>query len=303
MKKIIIAFAIIVIGISFYFLLNTLRKSAELNQNQNTTTSVGEKNKTEEAQPKEQKKTEQVIGKSVQGRDITAYYYGSGDREILFILGIHGGYAWNTALLAYNIMDYLKENPNAIPDNIRVAVIPALNPDGLSKVVGTTGRFSTTDVSSSQDVQVSGRFNGNLVDINRNFDCNWKKTGIWQNKSVSGGNSPFSEPESSAVRDYVKDHKPTAVVAWYSAAGGVFSSNCNNGILPETQVITDIFAKASGYLAYESFDFYELSGDMTNWLAKDKIPAISILLSNHKDIEWDNNLAGIKALFEYYAGK
>ena len=40
---------------------------------------------------------------------------------------------------------------------------------------------------------------------------------------------------------------------------------------------------------------------MTNWLAKIKIPAISVLLTNHEDTEWDKNLAGIKALLQYYA--
>ena len=51
----------------------------------------------------------------------------------------------------------------------------------------------------------------------------------------------------------------------------------------------------------ESFDFYEITGDMVNWLAKNKVPAISVLLSTHNSIEWDKNLAGIKALLEHYA--
>jgi hypothetical protein len=49
---------------------------------------------------------EEVIGKSAQGRNITAYHYGTGSDEILFIGGIHGGYEWNTALVAYQAMDY-----------------------------------------------------------------------------------------------------------------------------------------------------------------------------------------------------
>lgn len=306
MKKFLIIFAVVVIvGIGLYFLVNNSRNNSNLNQNQGVPTNTvknQDNNPIEETQTEEQEnKTESVIGKSVEGRDIVAYYYGSGEKEILFVGGIHGGYSWNTTLLAYQIMDYLKANPNIIPSNIRVTVIPVLNPDGLNKVVGTAGRFSPTDVSSSQDVKVSGRFNANLVDINRNFDCNWKATGIWQNMTESGGSGPFSEPESAAIRDYVQDHKLTAVVAWYSAAGGVFSSSCNNGILPETEVITNIYAKASGYPAYEDFDFYELSGDMTNWFAKNKIPAINVLLSTHEDVEWDKNIAGIKALFEHYA--
>jgi hypothetical protein len=61
------------------------------------------------------------------------------------------------------------------------------------------------------------------------------------------------------------------------------------------------YAKASGYPAHESFDFYETTGDVANWLAKVNTPAISVLLSNHTSTEWTKNQAGIKAVLEYYA--
>ena len=48
------------------------------------------------------------------------------------------------------------------------------------------------------------------------------------------------------------------------------------------------------------FDFYEVNGDMTNWLAKNNIPAISVLLSTHENIEWSKNKAGIEALLKHY---
>ncbi len=144
------------------------------------------------------------------------------------------------------------------------------------------------------------RFNANEVDLNRNFDCDWKSTGVWQNKQVSGGKAVFSEPESQAVRKYVEDRDISAVVVWYSAAGGVFSSSCHNGVLPETRAITKAYADASGYPGHESFDFYSTTGDMVNWLAKKEIPAISVLLTTHESIEWNKNKAGVDALLNYY---
>ncbi len=246
---------------------------------------------------------EVVIGKSVEGRNIIAYNYnysGDKDAQVLFVGGIHGGYEWNTVLVAYQLMDYLKANPAVIPSNVKVTVIPALNPDGLNKVVGKEGRFTAADLPRAE-ARVAGRFNANEVDLNRNFDCDWQATGKWQNKTVSGGHVPFSEPESRAFRDYVETHNLSAVVAWYSAAGGVFASNCHNGILPETSNLTTLYARASGYSAYESFDFYAVTGDMVNWLAKEGIPAISVLLTNHEDTEWTKNRAGIEALLKYYA--
>lgn len=298
-----IAIAIVLVGVGGFFLLQSSQDSGDEVQDQDAGIDIVFE---DQEQPDDTSAMEQndegksIIGKSVEGREITAYHYGKGDTELLFIGGIHGGYEWNTTLVAYELMDYLKENPASIPENIQVTVIPVLNPDGLQKVIGTTGRFTKDDVLLSLEETVPGRFNANNVDLNRNFDCDWQSTGIWQNTTVSGGSKAFSEPESLAVKNYVEANNPDAVVVWYSAAGGVFSSSCEDGILPETSILTDIYAKASGYPAYEEFDFYEITGDAPNWLAKNNIPAISVLLSTHEDAEWTKNLAGIKALFEHY---
>jgi len=299
MKKFIIALVIIIIaGIGVYFIAKNWPGKASVatntqpsSQNTNATTTEEQKNP-----------SESVIGKSVENRDITAYHFGTGNRELLFVGGIHGGYEWNTALVAYQTMDYLKKNLSVIPNNIKVTVIPVLNPDGLYKVVGTsTGNFSQADVPSSQSVQVSGRFNANNVDLNRNFDCDWQSNATWQNKTVSGGSKAFSEPESQAIKNYVETNKPVAIVTWYSAAGGVYASSCHNGVSVETNAITKEYADASGYPAYRDFNFYEITGDMVNWFAKNNIPAISVLLTNHTNTEWTKNQKGVEALLKYYS--
>lgn len=244
---------------------------------------------------------ETIIGKSVEDRDIIAYHYGSGDKEILFVGGIHGGYSWNTPLVAFELMDYLETKSENIPDGVKVTVIPVLNPDGLFKTVGSADRFTASDVPTAEAETIAGRFNANKVDLNRNFDCDWQKTGTWKSQTVSGGDKAFSEPESIAIKNYVESHKLSAVVVWYSSAGGVFASSCHNGVSSETKELTSIYSKASGYKAYNDFDFYDITGDMVNWLAKNNIPAISVLLSNHSDTEWNKNRAGIEAILNYYA--
>lgn len=244
---------------------------------------------------------EEVIGTSVESRDITAYHFGKGNTDLFFIAGVHAGSSWNTVQLAYQFMDYLKENPSVIPANVRVTVIPVLNPDSLNKVANVSGRFDPADITASATVLASGRFNANNVDLNRNFDCDWQASAKLQNKTVSGGTSAFSEPETLALKNYVEKHKPTAVVAWYSAAGGVYASNCHAGVLPETTELTKKFADASGYPAFRDYDFYEITGDMTNWFAKLGVPAISVVLTNHTDTEWTKNKAGALAILKYYS--
>lgn len=304
MNKIIIGVVILVViiaGVGFYFFFQETRSDLDLVPDQGEVITDETESEPEGEDQVIEDKTKTIIGTSVEGREITAYHYGTGQTELVLIGGIHGGYSWNTSLLAYDLMDYLNNSPEIIPAKVRVTVIPVLNPDGLNKVVGKDGRFTRADVSTSEVVRVSGRFNANNVDLNRNFDCDWQSSAKWQNKEVSGGASAFSEPESQTLRNYIEKANPAGVVVWYSAAGGVYSSNCHSGVLPETQELTQVFATASGYKAFKEFNFYEITGDAVNWLAKQKIPAISVLLTNHQDIESEKNRKGVKALMEYYA--
>lgn len=305
MKNTIIVVGIIIVLIGGYFLFQRSSDIAPVTETENEGVTPSPAPSPESGDGMQVEKpasgSTTVLGTSIEKRDITAYHFGTGDAELLFIGGIHGGYSWNTALVAYEMIDYLKTNPAKIPANVRVTVIPVLNPDGLNKVVGTTNRFTAADVKASAETQVSGRFNGRAVDINRNFDCDWQPTGTWQSKTVSGGSAAFSEPESMAVKAYVEKNKPAAALIWFSAAGGVFSSTCGGSILPETSALTNLYAKASGYPAHESFDFYETTGDVANWLAKMKIPAVSVLLTTHTDVEWSKNQAGIEAFLKHFA--
>ncbi len=241
-----------------------------------------------------------VIGTSVQGRKIESFVYGTGPKNIALVGGMHGGYEWNSVLLAYTAMDYLKANPTAIPKNLSVTIIPAINPDGVYKVTGKVGRFNISDVSTSTKILAAGRFNAHAVDLNRNFDCKWSPKATWQNKTVSAGPKAFSEPESQSVRDFVLEAKPDAVVFWHSAANAVYASECEKGILPVTLDIMNAYSKASGYKPVKSFSAYPVTGDSEGWLASLNIPAITVELKSHDSIEWSQNLAGIKALLEYF---
>jgi hypothetical protein len=308
MKNIIlIAVAVLVlVGGGVYMLMsenNQLVENETTTSTAPTSTTPGETPGEETQDPEDTASDEptSVIGTSAGGEAITAYHFGSGETELLFIGGIHGGYSWNTSLLAFELIDWLEANETKVPENVKVTIIPVLNPDGLKVVTGTTGLFAKTAVNSTESVRISGRFNANDVDINRNFNCEWKATGTWQNRNVSGGTAPFSEPESAAIRTYVTANKPAAAVTWYSAAGGVYSSSCNNGISNETRDLTKLFADAAKYTAYEEFNYYEITGDMVNWFAGQNIPAISVLLTNHTDTEFSKNIAGLEAMLTKYA--
>ncbi len=241
-----------------------------------------------------------IIGHSVEGRPIEAYTYGQGDQHLVFVGGIHGGYEWNSVLLAYDMMETFEEEPGLIPENVKVTIIPSANPDGLHDVIPKEGRI-TWDDAVATDGSGLGRMNANAVDLNRNFDCKWQPQSMWRGSEVSAGTTAFSEPEAVAIRDFALEHRPEAFVFWHSQADAVYASECEEGILPETLAIMNAYAAAAGYQPVDSFDAYSVTGDAEGWLASIGIPAITVELSSHETTDWTRNLAGVRALLDHYS--
>lgn len=283
--------ALIVIGTVAYFMSGPL---------QEVETHPAPETIIEETSPVVIQPEKLVIGTSVEGRNIEAYSYGNGKTHLLFVGGIHGGYEWNSVVLAYQFIEYLKENPNSIPESLTITVIPSANPDGVYAVVGKEGKFTVDEVPKTTGAVGTGRFNAHDVDLNRNFDCKWKPESMWRGKVVNAGTSPFSEPEAVAIRDFILKNTPAGVIFWHSQSNAVYASECNEGILSTTYALMDAYAKASGYPAVASFDAYEITGDAEGWLASINVPAITVELKTHEAIEWEKNLLGIKAVFEYF---
>jgi predicted deacylase len=286
-NKIIFASVLIVILVTLFFVFRAREK-------QNTEVFVREE--AEEVT----NSVVQTLGVSAEDREIKVVTFGNGEKSVLFVGGMHGGYEWNSVYAAYKFIDYFDANPDSIPKNVSISIIPSINPDGLYKVVGSGGRFAVEDVPATTEETVPGRFNANEVDLNRNFDCKWQPESTWRGNKVSAGSRPFSEKETSLLRDFVLENKPESVIFWHSKGGAVYASECENGILPETIVLMNTYSEASDYLAIPKFDAYEVTGDAEGWLASIGIPAITVEFSTHERIDWEQNLSGVKAILSYY---
>ena len=83
----------------------------------------------------------------------------------------------------------------------------------------------------------------------------------------------------------------------------MYASECENGVLPMTSDIMNLYATAAEYRAVESFDAYPITGDAEGWLASIGIPAITVELKTHETIEWKKNLAGVQALLQYMGSR
>jgi len=249
----------------------------------------------------EPKTKNKIIGTSVEGRDIESLTYGNGSTTVIFVGGIHGGYEWNSSLLAYDFVDYLDAGNLQIPENLKVIVVPTLNPDGHFSVVKKDGPFLIAEIPENDaHTTGKGRFNANNVDLNRNFDCKWQPISSWRGKTVDAGTAAFSEPEAAALRDLVLRENPVAVIFWHSQANAVYASECESGVLPATLTLMNTYATAASYKAVSSFDAYPVTGDAEGWLASIGIPAITVELEGRVTPEWERNISGIKAVLNLY---
>lgn len=239
------------------------------------------------------------LGTSTLGHPIQSYRFGTGWQRVIFVGGIHGGYERNTVELAWQIIDHFSAEPSLVPKSVTLEIIPVANPDGLAKVVGSAERVAASQRTALVDPYL-GRVNGNGVDLNRNWDCNWIPMAAGPRGRISGGSKPMSEVETRLLADYLSASSVVAVVFWHSSANGVYAGGCE-GDFPAANGLAHIYADASGYPFRPSFSAYPINGDVTNWLSLQHIPAITIELRTQSSPEFDQNLGGLLAVLDYYS--
>jgi hypothetical protein len=230
-----------------------------------------------------------TIGRSVLGNPIETVRFGSGPNNVLFVGGLHAGSAPSTVSLAQRAITYFTDNLDLIPSTVTLYVIPNANPD-----------------SPYAPGELSGRMNANNVDLNRNWDCRWTEDARWRGNVVpgSGGPAPFSEPETQVLKDFILQAHPSAVVFWEARAQDGLSSPGTCGSRPLVSLPpAEIYGIAAGYpiADFEDLTNQVLNGDGTNWIDQQGIPAIAVLLPEYENIDWSNNLAGMRAILDSYA--
>jgi predicted deacylase len=225
-----------------------------------------------------------VFGKSVEGRDLYARRFGKGDKVIFLVGGVHTGYEANTVTLVNELIDHFAATPGDVLPGVMLVLIPAVNPDGL-----TRGRDAT------------GRFNANGVDLNRNWNCEWSSQAVWQQHQVDPGPHPFSEPETQALGALILDVRPSVVLFYHSAARGVFAGDCNGSSVSDT--LAEVLGKATGYPYGEAFSKYVVTGTESNWVDAQGIPSADVELATTTDDEFIRNLYGVMAVQCWLTGK
>ncbi|MCJ7717744.1 MAG: M14 family metallopeptidase [Anaerolineales bacterium] len=226
----------------------------------------------------------QVIGVSVAGRPLEVYKFGDGPVEKMIIAGIHGGYEWNTIVLADELIDYLENHSEIVPAEQTLYFLRAFNPDGYARSTG-----------------FSGRANENNVDLNRNFPsywlAEWPRIGCWDYIPITGGTAPASEPETRALMAFIKAHDLQAFISYHSAALGIFPGG--QPLDPGSLSLAESLAAVSDYPYPPIEAGCAYTGQLIDWVSDQGIPAVDIELTNHQDSDFPENLAILSVFLDW----
>lgn len=223
-----------------------------------------------------------VFGASAGGKELIARRFGAGERVLMLVGGIHGGWEANTVELMRLLTDHFTTHPEDIPPNFSVIVVADFNPDG-----------------SAYPGIPRGRFNGSGVDLNRNWGCNWSSTAFWSQQRINPGLTPFSEPESRALRDLMLTERPAAALFYHSAASGVYAGACDGD--HGSAELSAVLGAATGYSYGSAFSAYPVTGTAVDWADGQGIPAADVELASHADSEFERNLRGVRAVLAWMA--
>ncbi len=221
---------------------------------------------TPEAQPSVEAQSVTVdtdrLGQSVQDRDISLTSIGyDGGRAVVVVGSIQGDQS-GTRDLVNSLANYFRSNPGQVPAGVMFHFVPSLNPDG--NVANT-------------------RRNANNVDLNRNWDTSDWTANPEQPGGVvngAGGDWPFSEPETAALRDFILHNQNVGndprVILYHSS-----TRRSVGEVYPGGDSAIDL---ASQYTALTGYDIemswaeYTTSGELVTWCEEQGFLALDVVV-------------------------
>ena len=222
------------------------------------------------------------IGKSTEGRDLTAFYLGKGTRTIVMCASMHARECIATNFLMYMVDSYANcyvnnvnrdgYNIREILDNYRFLIVPMVNPDGINIVQNGFDSAQNSEYLKSLPVNGYGssgwKATANGVDLNNNFDLMWRAKGSGPSYAGYAGPYAASEPETRAMQDLINDtdfvifaslHTQGQVVYW-------MDPNCNQALAEKHSALVSRICDEIGFEKMPSDGTIGYSGYMTDYI-------------------------------------
>lgn len=221
------------------------------------------------------------IGKSLEGRELWAIKISdnvaqSEAESTVVFLGEHHAREWISVDVPFLLAQHLLTQYGAdttvtrLVDHAEIWVVPMVNPDGHQYSV-TTERLWRKNRRNNGD----GTYG---VDLNRNYGYQWGGPGSSGDtySEIYRGPSPFSEPETQAVRDFLQQRRPRSLISYHSFSQLIlYPWGYTSNPAPDKSMLNSLAVTLADriravhnvvYTPEQSSDLYLASGDVTDWL-------------------------------------
>ncbi len=238
--------------------------------------------------------------RTIQGIEITHDVGASDGKPVLLMVGLHHAREWpsgeHSLEFAYDLIRNDGSDPRItrLLNRVRVIVIPVVNADGFNAsreapydpddpnvgtVVGIPGNGTSYRRKNCRATGQSGLTQPPIpcdlnpgVDLNRNYGINWGSNGAssFEQAPDYRGASPFSEPESEAIRRLVSARQVTMLITNHTFGNQVLRPPGVKSVEsvpdePALKALADSLVAANGYSSERSWQLYDNSGTTEDW--------------------------------------
>jgi carboxypeptidase T len=215
---------------------------------------------------------ERIAGTSVEGRPLWRFDLGSRDpgAPVILLTALMHGVELIGSVALLDVIRRLGDSSEGIGERARLVVMPVVNPDALAANMARIqrGRLAFQ------------RKNAAGVDLNRNFPA---VTTLRSFHPCAGspfrlspyyrGPHPFSEPETRALRDVVREAPPVLSLGFHSFGNSLLWPFAHSRETSPRDAwyrrLAGAFARAlpiTPYRCRQSFELYPTLGDLDDWL-------------------------------------
>jgi carboxypeptidase T len=191
----------------------------------------------------------------------------------IVFLGNHHARELVTVEIPVRLIEHLLSNYGKDPDitnmvdNTEIWIAPMINPDGHS--LAEQGANWRKNKNTNKDISANARMG---VDLNRNYAYKWASGGSSSDtgSETFHGKVAFSEPETQAVRDFIKSKSNLKIMMSYHSFSNLilWPWGWTNSAPPDANKIVTIGKKLgamSGYKPQQAADLYIASGITDDW--------------------------------------
>jgi len=192
----------------------------------------------------------------------------------IIFMGSHHAREHLSTEVPLNVLEHLLKNYGKNPEITKLVnerdiyYVPMVNPDGaMYDIKGRRYKMWRKNMRSERN---------NLygVDLNRNYGYGWGGRGSSSSRrsDIFRGPKPFSEPETSAIKNFIEENQHVKIVLTYHTFSELILypwGHKNEGVGGKDQQVFETMARKmatwTGYTPQRSSDLYVASGDTCDW--------------------------------------